>query len=185
MRVVSFAQDAVPALLRTQVMALEDQEWPTESRDGHDPALHPIWMMLVDPHDTVLASLAVLSKSIIHDGERYLANGLSAVVTDRAHRGRGHGQRLVHAARDLIAAGGADLGIFTCDPPLADFYQRCGWRILPGTVLVGGTPDAPFPSDRFGKVTLATLFTEHARTHAATFEHARIELYPGEIDKLW
>ena len=57
--------------------------------------------------------------------------------------------------------------------------------VLPGTVLVGGTPEAPFPSDQFDKVTMARFFSPHARTLADTFVGCRIELYPGEIDKLW
>lgn len=151
----------------------------------HDPALRPVTMLLVDDHEVVLASLAILSKEITHDGQRYAASGLSTVVTDQAQRARGHGHRLVSAARERIAASGTDLGIFTCDRALAGFYRRAGWQILPGTVLIGGTPDDPFPSDRFDKVVVAELFTEHAREHAASFDQAHIELYPGDIDKLW
>jgi len=187
-RVLSFPQHAVPAALRVQVEALRDQAWPRgpgEPVTGHDPALRPVLLLLVDDRAVVLSSLAVLSKQISHAGLRFSASGLSAVVTDRSCRGQGHGHRLVVAARERIAAGGADLGIFSCDRPLAAFYARAGWRLLPGTVLVGGTPQNPFPSDRFDKVVLGELFTGHARRHAASFDHARIELYPGEIDRLW
>jgi aminoglycoside 2'-N-acetyltransferase I len=187
-RVLSFPQHEVPAALRAQVVALRDQAWPRgpgESSTGHDPALRPVTMLLVDDAGIVVACLAVLSKELGHDGRRFAAGGLSAVVTDRSHRNRGHGRRLVSAARDQLAAGGADLGIFSCDRALAGFYRRAGWRVLPGTVLVGGTPENPFPSDQFDKVVLAELFTDHARSHADAFEHARIGLYPGEIDRLW
>lgn len=46
-------------------------------------------------------------------------------------------------------------------------------------------PEAPFPSDQpgFDKVTLAAFFDPRVRR--SDFGHARIELYPGEIDKLW
>lgn len=57
--------------------------------------------------------------------------------------------------------------------------------MLPGTVLIDGTPDAPFPSDQFDKLTLADLITDHARDAAASVNNTRIELYPGKIDKLW
>ena len=66
-----------------------------------------------------------------------------------------------------------------------------GWkRAFPdgrGTVLVGGTRLSPFPSDQpgFDKVTMADFFSHEARRHRSSFQHARIELYPGEIDKLW
>lgn len=187
-RVLSFAQHAVPPALQAQVVALHDQAWPRgagAAATGHDPALQPVMMLLVDDRELVLASLAILSKELFHHGRCYAASGLSAVVTDRSHRNRGYGHRLVTAARERIAASGADLGIFSCDRALATFYRRAGWHILPGTVLIGGTAEHPFPSDRFDKVVLAGLFTDHAREHAASFAHARIELYPGEIDKLW
>jgi GNAT superfamily N-acetyltransferase len=188
MRILSFPQHAVPPALRAQVEALQDQAWPRsagEPSTGHDPALQPITMMLVDDRAMVLSSLAVLSKQLSHAGRRFAASGLSAVVTEHSHRGQGHGHRLVSAAREQLAAGSADLGIFSCDRALAGFYRRAGWRVLPGTVLIGGTPDDPLPSDRFDKVVLAELFTDHAREHAASFDHARIELYPGRIDRLW
>ena len=49
----------------------------------------------------------------------------------------------------------------------------------------GGTPNDPFPSDRFDKVTLAVFFTDLARSVSPSFERARIERCPGSIDKLW
>jgi GNAT superfamily N-acetyltransferase len=188
MRVLSFPQHTVPPALHVQIVASRDQAWPrspNEPPTDHDPALQPVTMLLVDDREVVLASLAILSKEITHYGQRYAASGLSTVVTDQSHRHRGHGHRLVTAAREQIAASGADLSIFTCDRALAMFYRRAGWRILPGAVLIGGTPENPFPSDRFDKVVLADLITDHARDHAASFNHARIELYPGEVDKLW
>lgn len=188
MRVLTFAQHQMPAALRAQVVALQDQAWPLapgEPSSGHDPALRPVIMLLVNDAAVVVACLAVLSKDLDHDGHRFAASGLGAVVTDRSHRNQGHGRRLVGTARDWIAASGADLAIFSCDRALAGFYRGAGWRLLPGTVLIGGTPENPFPSDQFDKVVLAELFTEHARAHAEAFDHARIGLYPGEIDRLW
>ncbi len=188
MRIVSFPEADVPRELRVQVRALHDEAWPDykAERDGpvHDPALRPLSMLLLDG-DRVLSALDILSKQIHHRGQGFDASGLSTVVTGRANRGKGHGHRLVQAARDAIEASGADLGIFTCDSPLQAFYERGGWQLLPGTVLVGGTPEAPFPSDQFDKVTMARFFSQRARTLADAFVGCRIELYPGEIDKLW
>ena len=148
MRIVSFPEADVPRELRVQVRALHNEAWPDykAERDGpvHDPALRPLSMLLLDG-DRVLSALDILSKQIHHRGQGFDASGLSTVVTGRANRGKGHGHRLVQAARDAIEASGADLGIFTCDSPLQAFYERAGWQLLPGTVLVGGTPEAPFP----------------------------------------
>lgn len=186
--------------LRVQVLALQAQAWPpptaedegaTSPADGdadgdwHDPALDPVAMLLLDDDDTVLAGLDVLSKPITHGGHVYQARGLSRVVTDTARRGRGHGRRLVAHARAEIRRSGADLGVFTCDRDLQGFYESAGWQLVAGAVLVGGTPDDPFPSDRFDKVTMASFFSPAARRHAASFTGARIALHSGPIDRLW
>ena len=185
-RLLSCPQSQLPAAMRAEQLRLHRQAWPDTDDAEHDPMLEPVTMLLLDG-EKALATLDILSKSIEHRGERYAVSGLSAVVTDAAARGHGYGSRLVAAARTAMAGNGRDLGIFTCDLPLAGFYQRAGWQLLPGTVLIGGTREHPFPSDQFAapKVTLAALFTEHARSHTADFDHARIELFPGEIDRLW
>jgi GNAT superfamily N-acetyltransferase len=187
-KIVSWPEADVPPDLRRQVLALQDQEWPSfrPARPGprHDPALEPLSMLLVDD-GRVVAALDILSKDITHCGRRYAASGLSTVVTDPTQRRKGYGRELVEAARHAIAESGADLGIFTCDRPLQAFYESAGWQVLPGTVLIGGTPASPFPSDQFDKVTMACFFSPKARAAASTFVGCRIELYPGDTDKLW
>jgi GNAT superfamily N-acetyltransferase len=183
------AQDDLPEALLEQIRVLDQQAWPGDAaapfrNPRHDPALRPVSMTLV-ADGRVLAALDILSKEIEHGGARYAASGLSTVATDEAVRGRGHGRRLVSAAREAIAASGADLGIFTCDRPLGAFYESAGWAVVPGAVLVGGTPDDPFPSDRWDKVTLAAFFSAKAQRGAAGFVNSRIALYPGSIDRLW
>jgi GNAT superfamily N-acetyltransferase len=188
-RVASWPASLVPAELRAQVVALQEQAWPSDDPAVvagvvHDPALRPVSLLLVDD-GTVLAALDILSKDVIHRGRRFAASGLSTVVTDRQRRRQGHGRRLVTAAREMIRDSGVDLGIFSCDRPLQHFYESAGWGVLPGAVLVGGTPEEPFPSDRFDKVVLARFFSAHAKSCSGWFERARIELFPGPIDKLW
>lgn len=141
-------------------------------------------MLLVDD-GVVVAALDILRKELQHAGSTFQAGGLSTVVTRADLRGRGHGHRLVTAARATMADLHLDLGIFTCDRPLLPFYESTGWQHLPGTVLIGGTPNDPFPSDQpgFDKVTVAAFFTPLARP--AAFHGSRIALYPGQIDKLW
>ena len=189
MRIVSFPEAEVPPELRRQQTALQDETWPPSRPRGlgprHDPRLSPVSVLLVDDKGRVLSALDILSKRIDHRGREYAASGLSAVVTAPIVRRRGYARRLVAAARELIEAGGADLGIFTCDRPLQAFYEAAGWQHLPGTVLIGGTPQDPLPSDRFDKVTLACFFSPAAQAAAVDFVGARVDLYPGEIDRLW
>jgi hypothetical protein len=186
--IVSFQEAAVPLELRDQILAHQGEAWPgwegTDRWPTHDPALRPVVMALLDGGH-IRSSLAILSKEIVHAGHRLAASGLSTVVTGEADRGRGYGHRLVVAAREAIERSGADLGIFTCDRPLQAFYERAGWQLLPGTVLVGGTRATPFPSDQFDKVTMACFFSQRAQALAEDFPGRRVELYPGDIDKLW
>ena len=188
MEILSWPEAEVPRAIRLQVVALQNQAGPGDPASalepGHDPALCPVSLVLVN-EGRVLAALAILSKGLDHGGERYAASGLSTVVTDRAERRRGYGRRLIAAAREGVGAGGADLAIFTCDTLLVPFYESGGYTVLPGTVLVGGVPEDPLPSDRFDKVTLWHAYTHRAREHAADFQGARIGLYPGVIDRLW
>jgi aminoglycoside 2'-N-acetyltransferase I len=177
--VLSFPESTVPADLRAQVRALHEAHRPP-----HDPALRPLTLLLI-ADGRVLSVLDILSKYLVHDGERFAASGLSRVITDPRERRKTYGRQLVRAARDTMAASGADLGIFTCDRPLQRFYEWCGWQTLPGTTLIGGTPERPFPSDQFDKVTLASFFSAKARLHAPAFNHSQIALYSGEIDRLW
>lgn len=186
MRIESYAESAVPEDRRRQVRALQDEAWPGDPTDGpvHDPALCPLSMLLVDD-GVVVAALDILRKELRHAGATFRAGGLSTVVTHPDLRGRGHGRHLVTAARTAMIDQHLDLGLFTCDSALLPFYESAGWHHLPGAVLIGGTPDNPFPSDQpgFDKVTMAAFFTP--RADPAAFRHTRIALYPGEIDKLW
>jgi GNAT superfamily N-acetyltransferase len=187
-RIESFAEADVPAELRAQVVRLQDLAWPPEAPTGldawHDPEQNAVSLLLVED-GRVLSALDVLSKQLEHAGQTFAASGISAMVTDPDARGRGHGRALAVAAREFMAANGADLGIFTCDVDLQPFYGSAGWRFLPGTVLVGGTREDPFPSDGLGKVVMADFFTPGARSAASSFVGARVELYPGAIDRLW
>lgn len=178
----------VPASLRRQVLALQDAAWPPD--DGrpttglvHDPELDPR-SVLLRRADTVIAALDLLHRELDHAGRRWRVVGLSTVVTALDARRQGHGLRLVRVAIDAAIARGAEVVIFTCDPPLVDFYEAAGCRVLDGAVLVGGTRQDPLRSDTLGKVVVARLAPEHAGA-VAVFEHCDIALYPGTIDRLW
>ncbi|WP_330330145.1 GNAT family N-acetyltransferase [Streptomyces sp. NBC_00536] len=190
MRIVTYAEADLPDALAAQTAALEAQAWPG-STPGHDPALAPRVMLLLDEAGAVAAALTLLHKEIRHAGRTYRAAGLSAVVTRADARGRGHGGRLVAAARAALAARpGPDLALFSCDRELAAFYEAAGFRRLPGAVLVGGTPEDPLATDApgFDKVVMAEFFGEAETDQAdpaAAFAGARIGLYSGTIDRLW
>ncbi|WP_038490711.1 GNAT family N-acetyltransferase [Collimonas arenae] len=187
-RILIYPEFAVPADLRLQVLKLQEIEWPTAEaivlQTIHDPDLRPLSLILV-ADGRVLAALDILSKDIDHLNQRYAVSGLSCVVTSSDVRGKGYGRKLVVAARNEMEKSAADLSLFTCDRPLQNFYESCGWQVLTEAPLIGGTPDSPFPSDQFDKVTMAYFFSDKATRNAQAFNHCRIALYPGEVDRLW
>jgi aminoglycoside 2'-N-acetyltransferase I len=183
--ILTFPEAEVPDELRKQVLAIHAADLARREPVGpHDPALRPVTVLLLSG-GRVISALDILSKEIGHAGARFAASGLSRVVTRADARRLGYGRRLVVAARATMAEGGADLGIFTADAPLRHFYESCGWPVLAGCVLLGGTPERPFPSDQFDKLTFAAFFTAHARRHAQAFSFSRVRLYSGAIDRLW
>jgi GNAT superfamily N-acetyltransferase len=174
----------VPAEVVRQVATAQTAVYGSPA--AHDPALSPITLALLED-GIVVAALDVLTKTLVHVGQQYTACGLSWVLTDPEHRGRGHGRRLVGEALQHLRQSPVDLVIFTCDRALRRFYESAGYACLPETVLIGGTPSEPFPSDQVGfdKVTMASFVSAKARRHSSNFGHCRVELYPGNIDKLW
>jgi hypothetical protein len=176
-------------LLRQTLVALRS-EWPgafTGAKAGrtqlNDPALHAMIFSLV-VEGQLASHLSVLRKTIIHRGEPYTAYGLSGVLTVPAFRGKSYGACVVRAATAFMEEDGADIGLFTCDPPLSPFYERCGWTLLEGASLTGGTRAKPVPSDTLGKVTFAHFFSVRAQAHRNDFMGAAIWLALGEGD-LW
>jgi aminoglycoside 2'-N-acetyltransferase I len=187
---LTYPQDLLPPHLKDAVVDILEREWPSVfkredllGRPLHDPNKHPLMVLLVE-NDTVLSCLAVPSTLIHLAGDTYKASGLSAVLTDAGYRGRGYGRLLVTAAREVIAGSDADIGVFTCDPPLVPFYVGCGWTLMEHTSVIGGTREKPFPADSLGKGTLMGFFSAKAREHRADFEGATIHLELREGD-LW
>jgi aminoglycoside 2'-N-acetyltransferase I len=188
--VIVCPEEKLPDDLRRQTLAAMRAEWPAafsgakaDRAQLNDPDLHATICALVE--DGQLASHASVPwKLIAHRGEPYKAYGLSGVLTVPAYRGRGYGERVVRAATAFMERDGADIGLFTCDPPLRAFYERCGWNLLEGASLVGGTRARPFPSDTLGKLTFARFFSAHAQARRDDFAGAAIWLELREGD-LW
>jgi aminoglycoside 2'-N-acetyltransferase I len=187
--VIIYAQADCPSNIREQIIHLlrnewpqtfirNKPEWPTESLE-----LDPISLVLMI-NGLVVSHGAVLRKSINHCGVSYLAFGLSSVVTSSSFRRQGFGRRIFKYATRYMEQEKADIGIFTCDPYLENFYFSYGWEVAKKTPLVGGTPAKPFSSDRLGKLTLIHFFSWKAKKNRKIILSAPIFLDLGD-GKLW
>ena len=189
MRIVSFPEADVPRELRVQVRALHDEAWPDykAERDGpvHDPALRPLSMLLLDG-DRVLSALDILSKQIHHRGQR-LRRQRAEHGRDRQgqprqgpwsparagcpRRDRGERRRPRHLHLRQPTAGVLRARRLAAPPRHGARRRDTG----------GAVSQRPVRQGHHG----ALLLAARAQALADTFVGCRIELYPGEIDKLW
>jgi predicted N-acetyltransferase YhbS len=125
----------------------------------------------------VVSYTAVVHKQITHGDETFWIAGLSCVATDPDYQGRGLGSRTVGAATRTIEHSTTDIGIFTCDPPLARFYARAGaWPVVPEVVLIGSRHDGALSSVFLQKVVLMRLFSAKAQAAAGRLCRTTINL---------
>ncbi|HEV2128560.1 MAG TPA: hypothetical protein VGR22_08080 [Thermomicrobiales bacterium] len=88
------------------------------------------------------------------------------MLTYLAFRRQGFGSRLVSAATAFIRDGDADVGLFTCQPHLRDYYAAHGWIPIERAVLLGGPRTDPSPSDG---VVMMGFFSEKGRQGREAF----------------
>jgi predicted N-acetyltransferase YhbS len=169
--------------LRRQIALLQHRVAPTLSPPPadpippeHDPLLDALSFYLT-AEPSIISYAAVVYKQIEHDAATFWIAGLSCVATDPDYQGRGLGTRVVAAATRSIEHSTIDIGIFTCDPPLAAFYARAGaWPIARDVILIGSAHDGALSSAALGKVVLMRLFSAKARAAADRLRRTTINL---------
>lgn len=172
-----YAQSDLPVEYACQVLSFLRVHWPggftgenrlrswiTRAED------HPVSYLLVEA-GLVISHAQVVWKSLDHAGETYKAYGITGVLTFPSFRDQGYGLRVVQAATDAIARSDADVGMFFCDPGLADFYARCGWLPMPDTITWLGPRDGLVASD---ELLMMQFFSEKGRRGRAAFERGPV-----------
>lgn len=128
-----------------------------------------------------MAHACVRRAVLCHQGTRYLACGISEVVTHPVFRRWGYASELLCCALRFMVDRKADLCIFTCEKDRTSLYTGNGWTEAPSGVLVGGARKNPFRSDRLGLVTLVRFLSEKSRQCCERFSHRDIYMELGEI----
>jgi GNAT superfamily N-acetyltransferase len=179
----SVPYNEAPELLRLQFALLSHRANPgtrSASTDAapvlHDPALDTM-SFYASLDGEIVSYAAVIRKTISHGGQTYTLGGLSWVATDPDYRRRGFGSLTVSTATRWMECSDLDIGLFSCDPPLASFYARAGaWPVVEGVVLIGSRHAGALRSDTLGKVVLMRLFSAKANVNASTLRHTTIDL---------
>ncbi len=168
--------------VRRDIALLMHRVWPSSpapSQDEavpeeHDPALDAL-SCFIYRDNRLLSYAAVLNFTLSHAGQHFRTAALSCVATDPAYQNQGLSSLVVSAATRCIENSHADIGLFTCDPPLASFYAKAGWPVV-SVAVIGSHDVGALSSTELGKVVLLRLLSEHAHQHAAAFANSPISL---------
>jgi GNAT superfamily N-acetyltransferase len=169
--------------VRRDIALLMHRVWPDQSApsqdeavpEEHDPELDALCCFIYRGN-RLLSYAAILNFTLSHAGQTFFVAALSCVATDPAYQNQGLSSLVVSAATRCIENSHADIGLFTCDPPLASFYAKAGWPAASGVVVIGSHDACALSSAELGKVVLLRLLSEHAHDHAAAFANTTLSL---------
>ncbi|WP_137937894.1 GNAT family N-acetyltransferase [Chitinivorax sp. B] len=167
--------------VRRDIAMLMHRVWPDLPPPGevvpdeHDPSLAAL-SCFIYRNDKLVSYAAVVHLLLTHTSQTFRMAALSCVATDPAFQQQGLGRLTVQAATRCIEYSHADLGLFTCDPPLAAFYEKAGWPSVQGIEVLGSLEAGALSSTTLGKAVLLRLLSPHARAHAAAFSNTTLSL---------
>ncbi|MGL5006183.1 MAG: hypothetical protein ACRC53_02155 [Plesiomonas sp.] len=82
----------------------------------------------------------------------------------------------MNAATQHILSSQADIGLFTCDPPLQQFYARSGWQVRGNLRLISQSGTEALCSRALGKVVLFQGVSLLAKENAYWFDDDTLNL---------
>lgn len=169
-----------------QIIALENTAWSQNTEDNIFPSAPNTYLtsFVLMENDIAICHVGVRKNIVYHKGEKYLAYGLSEVVTHPHYRKKGLATQTVKRAAQFIIFQQPDISIFTCTKEMTAFYIKCGWEAIPGACFVGGTKDKPFRSDSLNLITMMMFISSKSKQHRKDFENTDIIFNLGE-DQLW
>jgi GNAT superfamily N-acetyltransferase len=128
------AQAALRALSRAVYPPDEVGDWPGRRIAWASPE----WGVLVHDDDGALVSYTgIVVREAALDGAPVLVGGIGSVKTHPAARGRGLASvGLDRAERFLVDERGVAFSLLVCQDHLVPFYERLGWHVFEGTLLV-------------------------------------------------
>lgn len=153
-RFVEFEDDALPAILKWQVLSFLRVVWSEGFRDElrhRDWITNPAYRadhLLHVAGNLVVSHLEIVEHQVDRDGTVYTAAAPTGVLTFPSFRGEGWAGRLVRHAARRIEVSDADVGLICCRPESAEFYARnSGWDLMPGAqVIVGASREQAQPT---------------------------------------
>src|SRR5579883_3024335 len=98
---------------------------------------HADWRVLMrDEAHKVRGHVGIFLRNAKLDGTPVRIGGIGGVMTHPAFRGKGLAQMTLRRAGSFFAAERVAFALLFCEPRLAPFYARLGWRDFTGDVFV-------------------------------------------------
>ncbi len=186
MVLIQYPQEICDTEMIKKIMTLENTAWPKSTDDEDFPSAPNTYVtsFVLIENDIAICHVGVRKSPLLHKGQKYLAYGLSEVVTHPDYQNQGIASKTIKNAAQFIIAQHPDISIFTCAQNRVSFYTRCGWKAVQGACFVGGTKEKPFRSDSLNLVTMMMFISPKGKRHQADFENTDIIFELGE-NQLW
>jgi len=146
---LTFTSAEFPESLKWQAISFLRVQWPdgftgeNRLRDWVTrEEAHPIHIVLVEG-DMLISHTNVVWKYLDHDGETYIAYGLTGVFTFPSFRGQGYGSQVIAAGTTHIRRSDADIAMLYCDASLRNLYAKQGWASMDASISYIGTKEEP------------------------------------------
>ena len=186
MVLIQYPQERCDTEIIKKIIALENTAWPKSGENEGFPLAPDTYVtsFVLMENAAAICHVGVRKSMLIHKGQKYLAYGLSEVVTHPHYQNQGIASKIIKKAAQFIVDQHPDISIFTCEKSRVPFYTRGGWEAVTGACFVGGTMEKPFRSDSLNLVTMMMLISPNAKLHKRDFENTDIVFELGE-NQLW
>lgn len=186
MLLIQYPQKNNDADIAKKIVDLENTAWPSSTGDEAFPSAPNthVTSFVVLENNMAICHVGVRKSVLLHKGKKYLAYGLSEVVTHPDYQNQGLASRTIKSAAQFILSQKPDISIFTCAQDKVHFYTQCGWKAIAGACFVGGTKQTPFRSDSLNLVTMMMFISPKGKQNKSDFEYTDIIFELGE-NQLW
>ncbi len=94
------------------------------------------WGVFVRSDDELVSYTGVLLTEASHDGSPVHIGGIGGVATHPGHRGKGFAALGMARALDFLLGLNAAFALLVCRDELIPYYEKLGWRLFRGYLLV-------------------------------------------------
>lgn len=178
LKIVSFQYNDAPNDYKKQLKQLIDLTWPT----NNDAEIHlkefNVMSFCAFLNEQIVGYAGVIRWCIPVKDSVYQISSLSCVCTHPKYQTQGIGKMVVQeATKWIMNESGVDVGLFTCSPKLATFYEKTGiWKKDNSLVLKESHREGAYISNQLELDVLKVLISDKAKQHYDDFTNTTIVL---------